>query len=123
MCILPSRGVLIAKELKDASGPKLKDFRALLDQGTPQPIQDLKAEVTSAAFSATSVSVFNRRITNHGQDTVWCRQNLRQKSNERRGCCWALAHVAWMLAASARISRSKGCCRRVISSTAAVSVP
>ena len=35
----------IAKQLKEQSGPKLKDFRALLEKGVPQPIEDLKMEV------------------------------------------------------------------------------
>jgi hypothetical protein len=39
------RGVEIAKQLKEQSGPKLKDFRALLEKGVPQPIEDLKMEV------------------------------------------------------------------------------
>ena len=43
--LLIHRGVKIAKQLKDESGPKLKDFRAALEQGVPQSIQDLKADV------------------------------------------------------------------------------
>lgn len=43
------RGVHIAKELKDQSGPKLKDFRALLDAGVPQSITDLKNDVEEFA--------------------------------------------------------------------------
>lgn len=43
---LPCRGVEIAKELKEASGPKLKDFRAHLEKGVPQSVQDLKSDVS-----------------------------------------------------------------------------
>lgn len=43
------RGVKIAKQLKDESGPKLKDFRAALEKGTPQSIADLKADVEAFA--------------------------------------------------------------------------
>lgn len=45
MCGALPRGVEIAKQLKEQSGPKLKDFRALLEKGVPQPIEDLKMEV------------------------------------------------------------------------------
>ena len=43
--LLIHRGVKIAKQLKEESGPKLKDFRAALEQGIPQSIQDLKDDV------------------------------------------------------------------------------
>lgn len=42
------RGVQIAKDLKSSSGPKLSEFRALLDAGVPQPILDLKADVRTS---------------------------------------------------------------------------
>ena len=45
VCGASPRGVEIAKQLKEQSGPKLKDFRALLEKGVPQPIEDLKMEV------------------------------------------------------------------------------
>jgi hypothetical protein len=53
-CPALPRGVEIAKQLKEQSGPKLKDFRALLEKGVPQPIEDLKMEV--GYFSSVLVS-------------------------------------------------------------------
>jgi glycine hydroxymethyltransferase len=49
------KGVEIAKQLKEQSGPKLKDFRALLEKGVPQPIEDLKMEVEEFAKSFPTI--------------------------------------------------------------------
>jgi glycine hydroxymethyltransferase len=43
------RGVQIAQQLKEESGPKLKDFRAHLEKGLPDSIADLKADVEAFA--------------------------------------------------------------------------
>eukprot|EP00208_Stichococcus_sp_RCC1054_P002097 CAMPEP_0206146894 /NCGR_PEP_ID=MMETSP1473-20131121/31723_1 /ASSEMBLY_ACC=CAM_ASM_001109 /TAXON_ID=1461547 /ORGANISM="Stichococcus sp, Strain RCC1054" /LENGTH=526 /DNA_ID=CAMNT_0053543619 /DNA_START=223 /DNA_END=1803 /DNA_ORIENTATION=+ len=43
------RGVEIAKQLKEESGPKLKDFRAHLENKIPASIQELKADVEAFA--------------------------------------------------------------------------
>lgn len=52
---LVDRGVAIAQELKKKSGPKLKDFRDLLNKEVPSSIKELKAEVEEFATKFPTV--------------------------------------------------------------------
>ena len=52
---ITSRAVAISIDIKNKSGPKLKDFREYLEKGVPSEIQELKKEVEAYASTFPTI--------------------------------------------------------------------